>query len=37
MSLSKMLTRKAVSAQTRDSLVEVARLMESENVGAVVM
>jgi CBS domain-containing protein len=37
MSLAKMLTRKAVSAQTQDSLADVARLMKTENVGAVVI
>ena len=37
MSLSKMLTRKAVSAHPHNSLEEVARLMEAENVGAVVI
>ena len=37
MSLSKMLTRKPVSARTNDSLAEVARLMQSENAGAVVI
>lgn len=37
MSLSKMLTRKAVSARPQDSVAEVAALMKSENVGAVVI
>jgi signal-transduction protein with cAMP-binding, CBS, and nucleotidyltransferase domain len=37
MSLSKMLTRKAISVQPHDSLAEAARLMESENVGAIVV
>lgn len=37
MSLGKMLTREAVTAKTQDSLAEVARLMERENVGAVVV
>lgn len=37
MSLSKMLTRKAISVQPHDSLADAARLMESENVGAIVV
>lgn len=37
MSLAKMLTRPAVSAQPQDSLADVARLMKTENVGAVVI
>ena len=37
MSLSKMLTRQAISLQPHDSLAEAARLMESENVGAIVV
>ena len=37
MSLSKMLTRKAISVQPHDSLAEAARLMEAENVGAIVV
>ncbi len=37
MSLTKMLTRSAVSAQTQDTLENVARLMKTENVGAVVI
>ena len=37
MSLSKMLTRKAVTARRQDSVAEVAALMESQNVGAVVI
>ena len=37
MSLSKMLTRQPISLQPHDSLAEAARLMESENVGAIVV
>ena len=37
MSLSKMLTRKPVSARPQDSVAEVAALMKTENVGAVVI
>ncbi len=37
MSLTKMLTRSAVSAQTQDTLENVARLMKTENVEAVVI
>ncbi len=37
MSLTKMLTRNAVAARPQDSLAEVARLMQAENVGAVVI
>lgn len=37
MSLTKLLTRAAISANPQDSLAEVAHLMKTENVGAVVI
>lgn len=37
MALGKMLTRKAVAAGPHDSLADAGRLMEKENVGAIVI
>jgi CBS domain-containing protein len=37
MALGKMLTRKAVTARPHDSLADAGRLMEKENVGAIVV